>query len=320
MNARSVLAFFFVAALSLSAVGFRSNCHQTSGALPHSEANARDVGGERITNADSEPANWLTHGRTYSEQRFSPLRQIDDHNVSQLSLAWSFDLDTHRGQEATPLVVDGLMYFTTAWSKVFALNATTGALLWKYDPKVPPEWAINACCDVVNRGVALWHDKVFFATLDGRLIALDAKTGQLVWETLTIDRFSRYTITGAPRAAKGKIFIGNGGAEFGVRGYVSAYDAETGKLVWRFYTVPGNPSRPFENPILEKAAKTWSGEWWKNGGGATVWDSMSYDPQLDLLYIGTANGDPWPGAIRNPQRQANLFAASIVALKADTGD
>jgi quinohemoprotein ethanol dehydrogenase len=283
-------------------------------------AGGASVNGTRISNADSEPGNWMTYGRTYAEQRFSPLKQINDHNLDRLGLAWHFDLDTHRGQEATPLVVDGVMYFTSAWSKVFALNATTGQMIWKYDPKVPPEWAINACCDVVNRGVAVWQGKVFVGTLDGRLIALDATTGKPLWDTLTIDRRYRYSITGAPRVVKGKVIIGNGGSEYGVRGYVSAYDAQTGTMTWRFYTVPGDPSKPFENPILAKAAKTWTGDWWKNGGGATVWDCMSYDPKLDLLYIGTGNGDPWPGELRNPQRQANLFAASVVALKPDTGE
>ncbi len=281
---------------------------------------AAGVDSKRIINADAEPGNWLTYGRTYSEQRFSPLDKINDHNIAQLGLAWFFDLDTRRGQEATPLVVDGVMYFTTAWSKVVALNAVTGSLLWKYDPKVPPEWAVNACCDVVNRGVAAWEGKVFVGTLDGRLIALDAVTGKPVWETLTIDRRFRYTITGAPRVIKGKVLIGNGGAEMGVRGYVSAYDAQTGKMVWRFYTVPGDPAIPFENAAMEKAAKTWTGEWWKNGGGGTVWDSIAYDPKLDLLYIGTGNGDPWAREIRDPQRQANLFASSIIALKPDTGE
>jgi quinohemoprotein ethanol dehydrogenase len=285
-----------------------------------SAASAAKVDSQRIIHADAEPGNWLTYGRTYSEQRFSPLDKINDHSIGQLGLAWSFDLETRRGQEATPLVVDGVMFFTTAWSKVVALNATTGALLWKYDPKVPPEWAVNACCDVVNRGVAVWKGKVFVGSLDGRLIALDAVTGKPVWETLTIDRRFRYTITGAPRVIKGKVLIGNGGAELGVRGYISAYDAQTGKMAWRFYTVPGDPSKPFENAAMEKAAKTWTGEWWKNGGGGTVWDSMAYDPKLDLLYIGTGNGDPWAREIRDPQRQANLFASSIVALKPDTGE
>jgi quinohemoprotein ethanol dehydrogenase len=279
-----------------------------------------DVNGARIISADGEPGNWMVHGRTYNEQRFSPLKQINDQNISQLRLSWFYDLDTHRGQEATPLVVDGVMYFTSAWSKVFALNAGTGALLWSYDPKVPGGWGVNACCDVVNRGVAVWNGKVFVGTLDGRLIALDAATGKPVWETLTIDRNFRYSITGAPRVVKGKVIIGNGGGEFGVRGFVSAYDAETAKLVWRFYTVPGDPSKPFESPILAQAAKTWSGDWWKSGGGGTVWDAIVYDPELDLLYIGTGNGGPWSEKYRNPKGGDNLLTCSIVALRPDTGE
>jgi alcohol dehydrogenase (cytochrome c)/quinohemoprotein ethanol dehydrogenase len=278
------------------------------------------VDGTRIINADQEPGNWMSHGRTYSEQRFSPLKQINDQNVGQLALAWYMDLDTRRGQEATPIVVDGLMYFTTAWSKVYAVKAVSGEKLWSYNPKVPPEWAINACCDVVNRGVAVWRGKVFVGTLDGRLVALDAATGKPVWETLTIDPAFRYTITGAPRVVKGKVLIGNGGSEMGVRGYVSAYDADTGKLVWRFYTVPGDPAKPFEIPILEKAAKTWTGEWWRLGGGGTVWDAIVYDPELDLLYIGVGNGTPWDRRARSPRGGDNLFICSIVALKPDTGE
>jgi quinohemoprotein ethanol dehydrogenase len=274
----------------------------------------------RIMSADREPGNWMTYGRTYNEQRFSPLNQINDQNIAQLGLAWFYDLDTNRGQEATPLVIDGVMYFTTAWSKVFALDAATGAPLWSYDPKVMREWAVNACCDVVNRGVAFWNGKVFFGTLDGRLIALNAATGALRWEKLTIDRRWRYTITGAPRVVKGKVIIGNGGSEMGVRGYVSAYDADTGEMVWRFYTVPGDPSKPFESPILKKAAKTWSGEWWKFGGGGTVWNSIVYDPELDLVYIGTGNGGPWNPQVRSARGGDNLFTCSIVALKAETGE
>ena len=279
-----------------------------------------DVDGPRIVGADREPGNWMSHGRDYGEQRFSPLKEVNEVNVGSLGLAWHYDLDTDRGQEATPIVVDGMMYVTSAWSKVFALDAATGARLWSYDPKVPPEWAVNACCDVVNRGVAVWKGKVFVGTLDGRLVALDAATGKPVWETLTIDRNFRYTITGAPRVAKGKVFIGNGGAEMGVRGYVSAYDAETGKMSWRFYTVPGDPSKPFENKALESAAKTWTGEWWKFGGGGTVWDSIVYDPEFDLLYIGVSNGSPWNRRIRSPGGGDNLFLSSIVALKPDTGE
>jgi quinohemoprotein ethanol dehydrogenase len=278
------------------------------------------AGVQRILNAESEPQNWLTHGRTYTEQRFSPLKEISDKNASQLGLAWFYDLDTHRGQESTPLVVDGVMYLTTAWSKVVALNGATGALLWAYDPKVPPEWGVNACCDVVNRGVAFWQGKLFLGTLDGRLIALDAMTGKPVWETLTVDKMARYTITGAPRVVKGKVIIGNAGAEMGVRGYVSAYNAQNGRMMWRFYTVPGDPSKPFESPILEKAAKTWTGQWWKFGGGGTVWDSIVYDPDFDLLYIGVGNGSPWNWRIRSPHGGDNLFLSSIVALKPDTGE
>jgi quinohemoprotein ethanol dehydrogenase len=273
----------------------------------------------QIVHADDQPGNWLTYGRTYSEKRFSPLKQINDHNAARLGLEWYLDLDTNRGQEATPLVVDGVMYFTSAWSKVFAVNAATGQRLWSYDPKVPKEWGAKACCDVVNRGIAIWQGKVYVGTLDGRLIALDADSGKPVWEQLTIDRKWRYTITGAPRIVKGKVLIGNGGAEFGVRGYVSAYDAQTGKLVWRFYTVPGDPAKPFEQPILERAAKTWSGEWWKIGGGGTVWDAIVYDPELDLVYIGVGNGGPWNENYRSPKGGENLLTCSIVALKPDTG-
>jgi quinohemoprotein ethanol dehydrogenase len=296
-----------------------AGCQRKEQSAPQS-GKSTDMNEVRVIAADREPANWMVHGRTYNEQRFSPLQQINDQNVSQLKLAWFYDLDTHRGQEATPLVIDGVMYFTSAWSKVFALNAATGALLWSYDPKVSGEWGVNACCDVVNRGVAVWNRKVLVGTLDGRLIALDAATGKVLWETLTIDRNFRYSITGAPRVVKGKVIIGNGGGEFGVRGYVSAYDAETGKLVWRFYTVPGDPSKPFESPILAQAAKTWSGEWWKSGGGGTVWDAIVYDPELDLLYIGTGNGGPWSEKYRSPKGGDNLLTCSIVALRPDTGE
>jgi PQQ-dependent dehydrogenase (methanol/ethanol family) len=313
--------FLFVCAVGICGAGC-GGCGSQSGQTANSGRAQRTaaVDAERIMAADREPANWLTYGRTYSEQRFSPLNQITDRNVSQMSLAWYFDLDTPRGEEATPLVLDGVMYFTTAWSKVIALDAATGKLLWRYDPKIPPEWAVNSCCDVVNRGVAAWKGKIFVGTLDGRLIALDAANGNPVWEILTIDPKFRYSITGAPRVVKGKVIIGNGGAEMGVRGYVSAYDAETGKFIWRFYTVPGDPSKPFESPILEKAAKTWSGEWWKNGGGGTVWDGMAYDPQLDLLYIGTGNADPWARKIRDPRALDNLLTSSIIALRPDTGE
>ena len=242
------------------------------------EAQTAWVDAERIANADAEPQNWLTHGRTYSEQRYSPLDQINTENVGDLGLAWYLDLDTNRGQQATAIVVDGVMYSTSAWSKVQAIVAATGELLWQFDPEVPKEWDVKSCCGVQNRGVAVWLGRVYVGALDGRLIALDAESGEVDWKVQTTDPAKPYSITGAPRVIKGKVIIGNGGAEYGVRGYVTAYDAETGEQVWRFYAVPGNPAEGFENETMEMAAETWTGEWWKYGGGGTAWDSFAFDP------------------------------------------
>lgn len=268
-----------------------------------------------------EDIGWPLHGHDSKEQRFSQLDQINADNVSQLGLDWSFETDYTRGHQATPIIVDGIMYFTGSWSVVYAVNAVNGELIWRFDPEVPREWAKMACCDVVNRGVAVSNGKVVVATLDARLIALDIESGTPLWSTQTadIERWP-YTITGAPRIAKGKVFIGNGGAEYGVRGYVGAYDLESGEQVWRFYTVPGNPDEGFENDAMAMAASTWNGEWWKFGGGGTVWDSIVYDEELDQLYIGVGNGSPWNQAIRSPGGGDNLFLSSIVALNPDTGD
>ena len=275
---------------------------------------------QRIIQANQEPQSWLTHGRTYAEDRHSPLTQITPENVTGLGLSWYFDTQTRRGLEATPLVIDGVLYSTTSWSQVIANDARTGKLLWRYDPKVPRAWGINACCDVVNRGLAAWDNLLYLGTLDGRLIALERSTGEVVWDKLTIDPEKPYTITGAPRAVNGKIIIGNGGAEYGVRGYVSAYDARTGEQIWRFYTVPGSPELPYESAAMRKAATTWTGDvYWQVGGGGTVWDSMAYDPDLNLLYIGVGNGSPWNRWVRSPQGGDNLFLSSIVALNPDTG-
>ena len=270
---------------------------------------------------ESDHGEWRQYGYDYREQRFSPLQQINQTSVSELGLSWHFDTDFNRGLEATPIVIDGVMYVTGNWSMVYALNARTGKLLWRYDPQVPREWGMYACCDVVNRGVAVADGKVVFGTLDARLIALDASTGKPIWEIQSADtKLWPYTITGAPRIAKGKVFIGNGGAEYGVRGFVSAFDLQTGELVWRFYTVPGNPADGFENEQMRLAADTWTGQWWKRGGGGTVWDSIVYDEALDQLYIGVGNGTPWNRKVRSPDGGDNLYLSSIVALNPDTGD
>ncbi len=295
--------------------------------LPVSEAQKKShaaatkrVDDATLRNVEGRKGDWLTHGRNYAETRFSPLNQITASNVRDLGLAWAFDTETTRGLEATPIIVDGVMYTTGSWSIVYAIDARTGKQLWKWDPKVPGAFGQKACCDVVNRGVAVYKGRVYVGTIDGRLAALDAETGNVAWQIITVDQSQPYTITGAPRVVKGKVIIGNGGAEFGVRGYVSAYDAETGKLAWRFYTVPGDPSKPFESKAMEQAAKTWDGEWWKMGGGGTAWDSLAYDPELDLLYVGTGNGSPWNRNIRSPKGGDNLYLSSILALRPDTGE
>jgi quinohemoprotein ethanol dehydrogenase len=243
----------------------------------------------RLKTAAGDAANWLMYGRTYDDHRFSPLAQINEQTIATLGLTWSRELPTTRGLEATPLVEDGVIYTTGSWSIVYALDAKTGDVKWTYDPEVPRTGAFFVCCDVVNRGVALYRENVYVGTLDGRLIALDKTSGRPVWSALTVDRARPYSITGYPRIANGLVIIGNAGAEYGVRGYISAYDAERGTLRWRTYTVPGDPSRGFESKAMERAAKTWSGDWWSVGGGGTAWEGIVYDPSLDLLYFGTGN-------------------------------
>ncbi|MDM8011849.1 MAG: PQQ-dependent dehydrogenase, methanol/ethanol family [Parasphingorhabdus sp.] len=269
-------------------------------------------------------ADWSNIGFDAKEQRYSPLEQINSGNVDKLGIAWFKDLPDARGQEATPIEVGGKLYISTAWSKVFAYDAKTGEEIWSYDPGVDGAKAVDACCDVVNRGVAINRGKLFFGTIDGRLIALDANTGARLWETQTTDNSKPYTITGAPRVVKNMVIIGNGGAEFGVRGYVSAYDTRDGNLKWRFYTVPnpeGKPDGAASDEIFAKAAAaTWSdGEWKESGGGGTVWDSIVYDEELDQLYFGVGNGNPWNHGLRSGGEGDNLFLSSIVAVNPDTG-
>ena len=318
-------------ALALLSAALLAACGQEPAptAAPEAASSAKlsaDAIRAKVANVDeaaivaADPSNWLTHGRTYDEQRHSPLAQINADNVGELGLAWYWDTGTTRGLEATPIVVDGVMFTTGTWSTVFAHDARTGELLWKYDPEVPREWGVYACCDVVNRGVAAWKGRIYVGTLDGRLVALDAGTGQPDWSVQTTPKDRPYTITGAPRVVDGKVIIGNGGSEYGVRGFITAYDADTGDQAWRFYTVPGNPDDPIEGEHLKAAMSSWrGGEWWKVGGGGTVWDSMAYDPDLNLLYIGVGNGAPWNRHIRSPGGGDNLYLSSIVAINPDDG-
>ncbi len=302
------------AGLAMAALCAATMAQKTTGA-------AR-VDGDSMRANTTTSANWPSYGLDYAETRFSKLKQIDAGNVARLGLAWSYDLESTRGVEATPLVVDGVMYVSASWSIVHAVDVRTGKRLWTYDPKVNREGGYKGCCDVVNRGVALWQGKVYVASYDGRLIAIDAASGKKVWETDTIvNRKFSYTITGAPRVFKGKVIIGNGGAEYGVRGYITAYDANTGKQAWRWFTVPGDPSKPFEDESMAKAAKTWdpAGKYWEAGGGGTAWDTLTFDPELNLMYVGTGNGSPWAASKRSPAGGDNLYLASIVALNPDTG-
>ncbi|HJS04511.1 MAG TPA: PQQ-dependent dehydrogenase, methanol/ethanol family [Variovorax sp.] len=295
---------------------------QDKGSPDHIKAATGRVDGAFIRANAAKTPDWPSYGLDYAETRFSRLDQINAGNVKDLGLAWSYNLESTRGVEATPLVVDGIMYVTASWSVVHAVDVRTGNKIWSFDPKVDKSKGFRGCCDVVNRGVALHQGKVFVAAYDGRLIALDAATGQPVWEKDTIvDRSKSYTITGAPRVFKGKVIIGNGGAEYGVRGYVSAYDANTGEQKWRWFTVPGDPSKPFEDASMAKAAKTWdpSGKYWEAGGGGTAWDTLAFDPELNLMYVGTGNGSPWARSKRSPKGGDNLYLASIVALDPDTG-
>jgi quinohemoprotein ethanol dehydrogenase len=281
-----------------------------------------DVDGQYIDANTAATRNWPSYGLDYSETRFSKLKRINVDNVKNLGLVWSYDLESTRAVEATPLVVDGVMYVTAPWSVVHAIDARSGRKIWTYDPQVPRNGGWKACCDVVNRGVALYKGKAFVGTVDGRLIALDTASGRKVWEVDTVvDHARAYTSTGAPRVYKRSVIIGNGGGEFGVRGYVTAYDAETGEQKWRWFTVPGDPSKPFENEAMARAAKTWdaSGRYWETGGGGTTWNAMAFDPKLNLIYIGTDNGSPWSAGKRSPAGGDNLFTCSIVALDADTG-
>ncbi len=275
----------------------------------------------RLLAVDSEPGSWPTSGRDFGKTYYSPLESINQQNVGKLGFAWQYETNTARGMEATPVVIDGVMYTSGVAGRVYALNAATGQLLWQFEPPVDYRVARGACCDLVNRGVAVWQGKVYVAAFDGVLYALNAADGKIAWQVQTIEDKQRgYSVTGAPQIAGKVVVIGNGGAEFDARGYVTAYDLETGKQAWRFYTVPGDPKKPFEHPELEMAAKTWDPDSrWEFGLGGTAWDSMGYDPELNLLYVGTGNAALWNRSKRSPKGGDNLFLSSILAINPDTG-
>ncbi len=300
------------------------SCGEPSPSSPVKSSNK--ITDTALSNATATPESWLTYGGDYKEQRHSRLSDITKDNVSELGVAWTFDLSTGRGVESTPIVHDGIMYVTGAWSILHALDAVTGEEIWSYDPEVAGEDAIKGCCDVVNRGVAIYDGKVYLGVFDGRLEALDAKTGKLIWSKVTVDQSLPYSITMAPRIIKGRVIIGNSGGELGVRGYVSAYDAQSGDLDWRFYTVP-NPKKQADNAVSDPIMKalvneTWgdTGGWVTDGGGGTVWDSVVFDEENDQIIIGVGNGSPWNAKIRDPESKGdNLFLSSILALDANSG-
>ncbi|WP_054529257.1 PQQ-dependent dehydrogenase, methanol/ethanol family [Erythrobacter sp. SG61-1L] len=302
---------------AMAAIGLFAGCVSAS---------AGPVNGDRLRHADA-PANvgdWMSYSRTWDEQRFSPLKQINDGNVQRLGLAWYDDLETYRGVQASPLVVDGVLYNESIYNVVTAYDGKTGRKLWTYDPKVGPEWARLACCGPSARGIAAWNGKIYIAALDGRLIAIDAKDGHQIWSSQTFPEGQEYSITGAPRVYDGKVVIGNGGADYGSRGFVTAWDAETGKKLWKFYIVPTDPAKGPDGEASDSAMKiaqpTWFGKFWEAGAGGNAWDAFAYDPELDTVYIGTGNGAPHMWHFRSEGKGDNLFLCSMVAVSATTGE
>lgn len=326
MKPLNLAAFAAASVLVLSACSGAQDPEAPTGETTEASATFADVTDARLDNAEATPTEWLSYGFDREETRHSPLAGISRDNVADLGVAWTYDLATSRGVESTPIVIDGVMYVTSAWSVVYALDAKTGDELWVYDPDVDRAVGVNACCDVVNRGVAVYEGKLYLGVIDGRVEALDAKTGDVIWSKVTVDQSRPYTITGAPRVVDGKVLIGNGGAELGVRGYLNAMDAETGDLIWRFYTVPSPDKQP-DGAVSDSAFEqvgnvTWgdTGAWTTDGGGGTVWDSIIYDEVNDTVIFGVGNGSPWNQAIRDPSGLDNLFLSSIVAVDADSGE
>ena len=317
---KQLLTFMAIAATILCFTYCQQEEQIVKGSAEHIAKVTAAIDDSAILSANDNQGNWLSYGRNYQEDRYSELDQITKANVKDLGLAWSTELGTKKGLQATPIVVDGIMFFSGPFNQVWAIDARTGEEIWHLDPQFDHDKNIDLCCGFTNRGLGVYKGDLFMGMLDGRLISIDAATGKINWEKMTIPEGSHYSITGAPRIVKGKVIIGNGGAEIGARGYVTAYDAATGNQVWRFYTVPGDPNKPYEHPDLEEAAKTWNGDaYWKQGGGGTVWDAMAYDPDLNLFYIGVGNGAHWDREWRSPGGGDNLYLSSIVALNPDDG-
>ena len=277
---------------------------------------------DRAIADENNTSEWLAYGRTHNERRFSPLDDIKTSNVADLGVEWFLDLPNDVGLVSTPLVVDGILYFTGTMNVVRAVNAVNGEKIWEYDPEVGASIEGKRQVGWIhNRGLSYYNGKIFATTWDGRLLAIDSKTGGKVWSAVTFDPERALYITGAPKAFAGKVIIGNGGTEEGpTRGFVTAYDAETGEEAWKFFIVPGDPAKGFEDDAMKMAAETWTGEWWKHGGGGNAWHGFTYDADLDMIYFGTGNGSPWNRKIRSPEGGDNLFLCSIVALDAKTGE
>lgn len=318
---RALLALFMVATL-VSACGSEHGASAVQESMHAAGGFDGPSDPAAILRDGSDGANWAAFGRTFGEQHFSPLNEINSGSIQRLGLAWSLDLGPGN-PISSPLAVDGVLYMATGYSIVRAIDPVSGDLLWQYDPKAPEAAGKTLRMGWGIRGIAYWNGKIYTGTHDGRLIALDAKTGELVWSVMTLDEPVRdkLFISGPPRVFDGKVIIGNGGADqSNVRGFVTTYDAETGEMLWRFYTVPGNPADGFESDAMAMAAKTWAGEWWQLGGGGTVWNAMTYDEGQDLILLGVGNGGPWNHRIRSAGEGDNLFLASIVALDAASGD
>jgi quinohemoprotein ethanol dehydrogenase len=326
-----LLTVFALATLLLAACSNKENSDSVEN-TPQGENSTRsnaftpesfgNINRNRLLNIESEPDEWLTEGRDFGKSHYSPLDEINLDNIQELGFAWEYRTDTHRGMESNPIVVDGVVYTSGTTGRAYALNAVTGEEIWSFNPESDGQVNRYTCCDEVNRGLAVWEGMVYVGSLDGRLFALDAESGELIWEVDTfIFKDRAYTSSGAPEIAGDVVVIGNAGADYDARGYVSAYDLKTGELSWRFFTVPGDPELGFEHPEMELAAQTWDPDSrWDVGGGGTAWNSMVYDPELNLIYIGTGNSALFNWHERSPSGGDNLFLCSILAINPDTGE